>query len=189
MDICDNIPKRKSSLVLVRTQNTFLSFAETSADSPTSLSGATPISRSTSEPCMNAIVDDDDFRMVFSIPEHRSFSVDLSQKHIPPTPPSVLIKQRREPNHKLFVGGLSYNTDEAVLFEFMCQFGPVKNVTVKRNPLTGQSRRYAFVKFYNPPDGSVFNGPWVLDGHQIRITKYKVSPEWKNHFYSDDEGI
>jgi hypothetical protein len=95
--------------------------------------------------------------------------------------------QRKEPNHKIFVGGLSPITDDLVLFQFMSQFGPVKNVTVKRNPITGQSRRYAFVKFYQPPDPSVFQHTWSVDDNIIRISKYQVSSAWKNHYYSDDE--
>jgi len=94
---------------------------------------------------------------------------------------------RKESNHKIFVGGLSPITDDLVLFEFMSQFGPVKNVTVKRNPVTGQSRRYAFVKFYQPPDPSVFKHSWSVDDNIIRISKYQVSSTWKNHYYSDDE--
>ena len=96
---------------------------------------------------------------------------------------------RKEPNHKIFVGGLSPLTDDMGLYQFMSQFGCVKNVAVKRNPANGLSRRYAFVKFYHPPLESVFQHSWTLDGNVIRISKYQVSPSWKNHYYSDDEQI
>ncbi len=97
--------------------------------------------------------------------------------------------RRKEPNHKIFVGGLSPLTDDMGLYQFMSQFGCVKNVAVKRNPANGMSRRYAFVKFYHPPLESVFQHSWTLDGNVIRISKYQVSPSWKNHYYSDDEQI
>ena len=185
-------PRRKSSLVIVRSHRTFLSFAETtcSADSPVSRGKLSPqtLRRSSSDPVFVPGHEDStyDDPVVISIPENRSFSCDFSQQRTSPPPPPV---PRRAPNHKLFVGGLSCSTDEATLYQFMCRFGSVKNVTVKRNPLTGQSRRYAFVKFYHPPDSIVFEHPWILDDHTIRITKYQVSPEWKNHYYSDDERL
>ena len=94
---------------------------------------------------------------------------------------------KRELDHKVFIGGLSCNTDEMSLFAFMTRFGSVKNVTVKRNPVTGQSRRYAFVKFYQAPYKGIFEGPWTLQDHVIRVTKYQVSSSWKNHYYSDEE--
>jgi hypothetical protein len=100
---------------------------------------------------------------------------------------SAPVRKRREPLHKVFVGGLSPITDEASLFNFMMRFGAVKNLTVKRNPVTGQSRRYAFVKFFEPPSSWIFDQPWIVDDHPIRISRYQVSSQWKHHFYSEDE--
>lgn len=104
---------------------------------------------------------------------------------------SVLVisqQPARDLDHKVFIGGLACTTDEVILFHFLSQFGSVKNVTVKRNPVTGQSRRYAFVKFYQAPSKAIFEGPWTLEDHVIRVTKYLVSSTWKNHYYSDEEG-
>ncbi len=102
---------------------------------------------------------------------------------------SIDVGGRKEPNHKIFVGGLSPMTEDIGLYQFMSQFGCVKNVAVKKNPANGLSRRYAFVKFYHPPLESVFQHSWTLDGNVIRISKYQVSPSWKNHYYSDEEQI
>ena len=193
-------PRRKSSLILIRTHKTFLDFSETS-ESPISATTTScrTLRRSSTDPvfaidcCEEA--DEAVVQQVITLPV-RNRGVDRrsrSEVTVPPPPPPTLksspggASSRKDPNHKLFVGGLSCTTDEAMLYQFMSRFGPVKNVTVKRNPVTGQSRRYAFVKFYNPPSTLVYEHSWMLDDHAIRITKYLVSPEWKNHYYSDDE--
>lgn len=188
----DNIvvkpPRRKSSLVLVRMHNTFLDFCETSPDLPVARRRfSSSMRRSCTDPRV-LISDDIPADSIVTLPcnllvgEHNKENRSWSDSYVKPG--EALGK--KELNHKVFVGGLSSSTDEATLYEFMTRFGPIKNVTVKRNPLTGQSRRYAFVKFYGTPSPWIFQHSWVLEDHTIRISKYQVSSEWKNHYYSDE---
>ena len=187
-------PRRKSSLVLVRMHNTFLDFCET--QEPVILSRrrfSSSMRRSCTDPRV-LIVNDDFSESIVTIPcdlsnngdnkENATFKT--RERAQTSTDGCHSISRKKELNHKVFVGGLSAGTDEATLFDFMSRFGPIKNVTVKRNPLTGQSRRYAFVKFYGPPSVWIFEHSWVLEEHTIRISKYQVSSEWKNHYYSDE---
>ena len=170
---------RKGSLVLVRQLNTFLDFHEADCTELPRRRLSSTLRRVATDPDLIADVEFDDVI---------SFNPHADPGDGSPEPPSIiqLQKRRKDPQHKVFVGGLASSTDEATLFEFMQRFGPVKNVTVKRNPTTGQSRRYAFVKFFGPPHGWIFEHTWIVDDQPIRISRYEVSSEWKNHYYSDD---
>jgi hypothetical protein len=161
-------------VVLVRRLNTFLEFHEADPVQLPRRRLSSSLRRVATDPDLFADVEFDD---VIAFQTERAPS---------PAPARSTFRRRRDPEHKVFVGGLSSATDEATLFEFMQQFGPVKNVTVKRNPITGQSRRYAFVKFFGPPHSWIFQHAWIVDDQAIRVSRYEVSSEWKNHYYSDD---
>lgn len=47
---------------------------------------------------------------------------------------------------KLFVGNLSFNTDERRLEEFFAAIGPVDTVNIVRDQMTGRARGFAFVE-------------------------------------------
>ena len=47
---------------------------------------------------------------------------------------------------RLFVGNLSYNTDEHRLEELFQSVGPVESVSVVRDQMTGRARGFAFVE-------------------------------------------
>ena len=49
-------------------------------------------------------------------------------------------------NRKLYVGNLSFSTEEASLETLFTQAGPVQSVRVMRDRATGQSRGFAFVE-------------------------------------------
>ena len=88
---------------------------------------------------------------------------------------------------KVFVGSLPASCDEASLGVFMSFFGDVVKVAIKRNLTTGQSRRYGYIKFREPPDEAIFAQQWILGDKAIRIRPYEVNPCWKNQYVSDDE--
>ncbi|GAU93602.1 hypothetical protein RvY_05521 [Ramazzottius varieornatus] len=50
---------------------------------------------------------------------------------------------------KMFVGGLSLDTDEEDLKSHFGEYGPVMHAVVKRDPMTGRSRCFGFVTFSN----------------------------------------
>jgi RNA recognition motif-containing protein len=49
-------------------------------------------------------------------------------------------------NRKLYVGNLSFNTEEGSLETLFTQAGPVQSVRIMRDRATGQSRGFAFVE-------------------------------------------
>ena len=49
-------------------------------------------------------------------------------------------------NRKLYVGNLSFSTEESSLETLFAQAGPVESVRVMRDRATGQSRGFAFVE-------------------------------------------
>ncbi|CAG7874718.1 heterogeneous nuclear ribonucleoprotein 1 [Brassica rapa] len=51
---------------------------------------------------------------------------------------------------KLFIGGISWETDENILREYFSNFGEVLQVTVMRDKATGRPRGFGFVAFSDP---------------------------------------
>ncbi|XP_039273133.2 uncharacterized protein LOC120347289 [Styela clava] len=56
-------------------------------------------------------------------------------------------EENNEDKRKLFVGGLSWETNQTTLKDFMQQFGDVEKTTVKMDSTTGRSRCFGFVIF------------------------------------------
>ncbi|XP_051188705.1 glycine-rich RNA-binding protein 2, mitochondrial-like [Lolium perenne] len=73
---------------------------------------------------------------------------------------------------KLFVGGLSYDTNEIALKDAFSQHGDVVQVKVICHPLTGRSKGYGFVKFSSEVEAAAALEKMsheVLDGRNIRL--------------------
>ncbi|XP_070539212.1 uncharacterized protein [Ptychodera flava] len=73
---------------------------------------------------------------------------------------------------RLYVGGLSYSTDNVTLEMEMAKYGSVIEATVRKDKFTGKSRGFGFVTFDNPDDASAaidgMNGK-MLDGRPITV--------------------
>jgi RNA recognition motif-containing protein len=79
-------------------------------------------------------------------------------------------------NNKLYVGNISYNTDEAKLRELFGQAGPIRSVTIPTDRMTNQPRGFAFVEMESS-DGALkaikmCNGQEV-DGREIKVNEAK----------------
>ncbi|KAL3314329.1 hypothetical protein Ciccas_007056 [Cichlidogyrus casuarinus] len=59
----------------------------------------------------------------------------------------MLPESKEDQNKKLFIGGLSQDTDENALKEFYSQWGEITDVVVMKEPRTGKSRGFGFVTF------------------------------------------
>jgi len=73
---------------------------------------------------------------------------------------------------KLFVGGLSWNTDDNNLRAKFEEFGSVEEAVVVKDRETGRSRGFGFVRFTNDEDAtSAINGMdgAEFDGRRIRV--------------------
>ena len=78
------------------------------------------------------------------------------------------------PKNKLFVGGLSWDTDDAGLRTAFERFGPIVESKVITDRDTGRSRGFGFVTFDAPADAQTAIGEMDgadLDGRQIRVNE------------------
>jgi len=75
---------------------------------------------------------------------------------------------------KLFVGGLSFDTDVAGLRRGFESFGEIDDVAVISDRDTGRSRGFGFVTFREPADGkkamAALDGQ-MLDGRTVRVNE------------------
>uniref|UniRef100_A0A3P8NE49 RRM domain-containing protein n=1 Tax=Astatotilapia calliptera TaxID=8154 RepID=A0A3P8NE49_ASTCA len=73
---------------------------------------------------------------------------------------------------KLFIGGLSFETNEDSLAAAFGKYGTIEKVDVIRDKETGRSRGFGFVKYDNAEDAKdaldAMNGK-TLDGRAIRV--------------------
>uniref|UniRef100_A0A674N0M9 Cold inducible RNA binding protein a n=1 Tax=Takifugu rubripes TaxID=31033 RepID=A0A674N0M9_TAKRU len=73
---------------------------------------------------------------------------------------------------KLFIGGLSFETNEESLAEAFGKYGTIEKVDVIRDKETGRSRGFGFVKYESVEDAkdamTAMNGK-SLDGRAIRV--------------------
>ncbi|XP_015749315.1 PREDICTED: DAZ-associated protein 1-like [Acropora digitifera] len=73
---------------------------------------------------------------------------------------------------KIFVGGLSHETNEESLKSYFVRFGEVTDVVVMRDPATKKPRGFGFVTFQDPNtinDVVSFNKPHVVDKKTVRF--------------------
>ncbi|OVA01754.1 RNA recognition motif domain [Macleaya cordata] len=86
--------------------------------------------------------------------------------------PSARWLVTREASSKLFVGGLSYDTNETVLKEAFGQHGEIIEVKVICDRSSGKSKGFGFVQFMSERSASTalqeMDGQ-LLDGRNIRV--------------------
>ena len=82
-------------------------------------------------------------------------------------------------NNKLFVGGLSWNTDDVGLKSAFAEFGSVVDAKVITDRDTGRSRGFGFVTFDVGDDAaeaqSQLDGA-TLDGRTVRVNYAEERP-------------
>lgn len=82
----------------------------------------------------------------------------------------------RDDDRKLFVGGLSWETNEAKLREHFSKYGEIDSINVKTDPNTGRSRGFAFIVFNVPEaiDKVINAGDHVINGKKVDPKKAKA---------------
>lgn len=77
---------------------------------------------------------------------------------------------------KLYVGGLSYSTEEQTLKETFSQAGTVESATVIMDRMSGRSKGFGFVEMSSEEEAQkaieMFNGK-ELDGRTITVNEAK----------------
>jgi len=96
----------------------------------------------------------------------------------------VVSKSSSDDDRKLFVGGISWDTDQKDLKEYFSKFGEVTDVTIKTDPATGKSRGFAFITFGTDEtvDNVLKNVPHNIKGKQIDPKRAKARPGIKKIF-------
>ena len=80
---------------------------------------------------------------------------------------------------KLFVGNLSFNTDERRLEELFATVGPVDTVNIVRDQMTGRARGFAFVEMQTDADAqSAIQklNDTELDGRKLAVNEARPKP-------------
>lgn len=67
-------------------------------------------------------------------------------------------------DNKIFVGGLSYQTNEASLTEAFSKFGRIINLRIVRNHDDGSSRGFGFITFSSEEEAQK---ALVMDGEKL----------------------
>lgn len=79
-------------------------------------------------------------------------------------------------NNKLYVGNLSYNTDEAALRSMFAPAGNIRSISVMMDRVTNQPRGFAFVEMETPAEAlkaiQLCNGQ-ELDGRALKVNEAK----------------
>jgi RNA recognition motif-containing protein len=81
---------------------------------------------------------------------------------------------------KLFVGNLSFQSNEQDLLTLFFEYGAVETVNVVTDRDTGKSRGFAFVEMPNRPEAEAaikaLDGK-VLDGRNLNVSEARPKPE------------
>ncbi|KAM7282628.1 RNA-binding protein squid isoform X5 [Ixodes scapularis] len=87
-------------------------------------------------------------------------------------------------SRKLFVGGISWDTDNKDLREYFSKFGVVVDVNIKTDPTTGKSRGFGFVTFTAKEaiEAVLKATPHTVKGKQIDPKPAKARPGIKKIF-------
>lgn len=84
-------------------------------------------------------------------------------------------------NRKLYVGNLSFRTEEQTLQGLFAEAGPVQSVRLMRDKATGQSRGFAFVEMETDEGASAaiekFNNQ-ELEGRRLTVNEARPQPEF-----------
>lgn len=84
-------------------------------------------------------------------------------------------------NRKLYVGNLSFRTEEQTLQTVFAEAGPVQSVRLMRDKATGQSRGFAFVEMETEEGAQAaidrINGQ-ELEGRRLTVNEARPQPEF-----------
>jgi RNA recognition motif-containing protein len=86
-------------------------------------------------------------------------------------------------NRKLYVGNLSFRTEEPALQSLFGEAGPVESVRIIRDKATGQSRGFAFVEMQTDEGAQAaidrFNER-ELEGRRMTVNEARPQPEYSS---------
>lgn len=88
---------------------------------------------------------------------------------------------REHMNRKLYVGNLSFRTEEQTLQALFAEAGPVQSARLMRDKATGQSRGFAFVEMETEEGAQAaidrFHNQ-ELEGRRLTVNEARPQPEF-----------
>eukprot|EP01038_Epipyxis_sp_PR26KG_P013888 gene13888-18625_t len=74
---------------------------------------------------------------------------------------------------KIFIGGLSYTTDEEKLKKYFKTYGAVQDAVVMKDPVTKRSRGFGFITFcdVNSVDNALAHEPHTIDARKVEAKR------------------
>ena len=84
-------------------------------------------------------------------------------------------------NKKLYVGNLSFRTEENTLQDLFAQAGPVQSVRLMKDKATGQSRGFAFVEMESEEGAQAAIDKYneqELEGRRLTVNEARPQPEF-----------
>src|SRR6267154_4217689 len=75
---------------------------------------------------------------------------------------------------KLYVGGISYSTNDSGLKDAFAQVGEVTSATIIMDRMTGRSKGFGFVEMANDADADAAIAKWngqELDGRKLTVNE------------------
>jgi RNA recognition motif-containing protein len=93
--------------------------------------------------------------------------------------------------YKLFIGSLSWNTDDAALEAAFAEYGKVASATVVKDRDSGRSKGFGFVEFEDEAEGKAaeagMNGK-ELDGREIVVNEARPREDRPRRDYNGGGG-
>ena len=90
-------------------------------------------------------------------------------------------RKQQNMNRKLYVGNLSFRTEENTLRALFAEAGPVESVRLMQDKATGQSRGFGFVEMASEDAAQAaidrFNGQ-DLEGRKLTVNEARPQPEY-----------
>jgi len=87
-------------------------------------------------------------------------------------------------DRKLFLGGLSWDTEEQDLLDYFSKYGPVVNVNIKYDSATGKPRGFGFITFASvaPIEAVLNGGPHMIRNRAVDPKRPRSRPAFKKIF-------
>jgi len=76
-------------------------------------------------------------------------------------------------SRKIFIGGLSYSTDDDNLRRYFSPYGSIDDAVVMKDPVTKRSRGFGFITFstIQSVDQVLLKDPHVIDGRRVEVKR------------------
>lgn len=98
------------------------------------------------------------------------------------------VDKMQSDNGKLFIGGISWDTNEERLREYFSTYGEVKEAVIMKDRTTGRARGFGFVVFIDPAVAEIvikekhnIDGRMVISSHLSSWLSFWIASIW--HWY------